>query len=102
MIRHKAIIMLPLLALAVSACGTVGPLSPAQGNTLPPQAYGQKEAQSAERLSTPSTQSRLGRSDELLKRSERREVDPFDLPPGAPNDVGKKVDENNQVVKPKR
>jgi hypothetical protein len=33
-------------------------------------------------LTTPSAQARPGRSDELLKRSERRADDPFDIAPG--------------------
>jgi hypothetical protein len=36
----------------------------------------------ADSLMTPSIQTRPGRSDELMKRSERRTDDPFDLPPG--------------------
>lgn len=70
------------LCLALAACGKVGDLEPRSGNSLPPKAFGQKTEQSAEALSTPSVQARPGRSDELLRRSERREDDPFDVPPG--------------------
>jgi hypothetical protein len=69
-------------ALALGACGKVGDLEPRSGNSLPPKAYGQKTQQSAEALTTPSAQARPARSDELLRRSERREDDPFDVPPG--------------------
>jgi hypothetical protein len=69
-------------ALSLAACGKVGDLEPRTGQSLPPKAYGQTSEQSAEALSTPSVQARPGRSDELLRRSERREDDPFDLPPG--------------------
>lgn len=70
------------LAMIVAACGKVGDLEPRTGNAMPPKAYGQKTAQTADTLTTPSVQARPGRSDELLKRSERRTDDPFDLPPG--------------------
>ena len=71
-----------VVALSLAACGKVGDLEPRTGQGLPPKAYGQTSEQSAEALSTPSVQARPGRSDELLRRSERREDDPFDLPPG--------------------
>ncbi len=68
--------------LAVAACGKIGDLQPRAGQTMPAKAYGQSEASTAEQLSTPSVQARPGRSDELMRRSERRREDPFDLPPG--------------------
>lgn len=71
-----------VVALSLAACGKVGDLEPRTGQGLPPKAYGQTSEQSAKALSTPSVQARPGRSDELLRRSERREDDPFDLPPG--------------------
>ncbi len=81
MIRHRIAAVLTL-ACALGACGKVGDLEPRTGQSLPPKAYGQTATQSAEALSTPSIQARPGRSDELLRRSERREDDPFDLAPG--------------------
>ena len=70
------------VALCVAGCGKVGDLEPRSGNSWPPQAYGQTIDQTAKRLTTPSVQARPARTDELLKRSERREDDPFDIPPG--------------------
>jgi hypothetical protein len=70
------------MALSVTACGLVGDLEPRSGNALPPKAYGQTTDQKASVLTTPSAQARPGRSDELLKRSERRADDPFDVAPG--------------------
>lgn len=70
------------LGLSLAACGKVGDLEPRTGNAMPPKAYGQKTPQTAEALTTPSVQARPGRTDELLKRSERRVDDPFDVPPG--------------------
>lgn len=75
------LVILALLSLA--ACGRAGDLSPATGQALPQPAYGQEERQSAPSLITASSQARPGRSDELLRRSVRREADPFDLPPGS-------------------
>ena len=70
------------VALCVAGCGKVGDLEPRTGNSMPPQAYGQTTDQTAKVLMTPSVQARPGRTDELLKRSDRREDDPFDIPPG--------------------
>jgi hypothetical protein len=70
------------LALAIAGCGKVGDLEPKAGQAMAPKAIGQTEPSTAEELSTPSVQTRPGRSDELMRRSERRRDDPFDLPPG--------------------
>lgn len=80
--KHTRIAIAVGLAAALGACGKVGDLEPRTGQSLPPKAYGQTSEQSAEAFSTPSVQARPGRSDELLRRSERREDDPFDLAPG--------------------
>jgi hypothetical protein len=77
----RALLLLGV-GLSLAACGKVGDLEPRTGNSLPPKAYGQTTEQTAEALTTPSVQARPGRTDELLKRSERREDDPFDVPPG--------------------
>jgi predicted small lipoprotein YifL len=68
---------------ALSACGKVGPLEPKAGQASPAKAYGQTEVPSSEALVLASEQARPGRSDELMRRSERRTDDPFDLPPGS-------------------
>jgi hypothetical protein len=68
---------------ALTACGKVGDLQPKAGQVMPAKAYGQTEASTAGQLSAPSVQARPGRSDELMRRSERRRDDPFDLPPGS-------------------
>lgn len=76
---------LPILLTATGmlcACGSVGDLTPPEGRDLPPAPYGTANRQTAAELIIPAEQTRPGRSDELLKRSERRENDPFDLPPG--------------------
>ena len=68
---------------ALTACGKVGPLVPQAGQAPPAKAYGQTEIQDSEALLIASEQARPGRSDELMRRSERRTDDPFDLPPGS-------------------
>lgn len=70
------------LFLALAGCGKFGPLEPRTGAAPAPLAYGQKEASKTDSFTTPAIQARPGRSDELLRRSERRRDDPFDLPPG--------------------
>lgn len=71
-----------LLTLAVlSACGNRGALEPPEGQSLPPAIYGESKPPSGEDLLIPSTQAQPERSDELLRRSEKRQDDKFDLPP---------------------
>ena len=70
-----------LLLAALSACGKVGPLVPQAGQASPVKAYGQTEVPDSEALLVASEQARPGRSDELMRRSERRTDDPFDRPP---------------------
>lgn len=88
MIAMRKLAGTALLALALAACGKVGNLQPKAGQAMPHKAYGQSEVPGAEELSTPSVQTRPGRSDELMRRSERRRDDPFDLAPGAEADNG--------------
>lgn len=93
-------ISLALAPLMLAGCGSSGELSPPEGKSLPPAAYGQEKQQTADALIKPSVQTRPGRSDELLLRSEKREIDPFDLPPGAGNE-DKKSAENTESANDK-
>ena len=70
-----------LMALPLAACGSAGQLKPAQGKTLPVAPYGAAATPGARQLLTPSTQARPTRDEELLKESDKRQPDPFDLPP---------------------
>lgn len=79
----KTIIAVLTVLAALSACGKVGPLEPTPGITPPAKAIGQTEVPGTTELLEPSVQTRPGRSDELMRRSERRTDDPFDLPPGS-------------------
>ena len=66
---------------AAAGCGRVTDLEPTQGQSLPVKPLLAKTTPTAEDLLTPPTYARPDRIDELLKRSEPREADPFDLPP---------------------
>ncbi len=65
----------------LGACGKREDLKPVAGQTPPPLPIGAKKQPTTEELTTPDAQAKPARSDELLKRSERREPDDFDLPP---------------------
>ncbi len=80
---HYGLAAMIIGSIGIAGCGKVGELEPKAGVTMPLRAYGQEQQQTASALITPSVQSRPGRSDELLSRSESRSDDPFDLPPGA-------------------
>ena len=69
------------VTILLSACGNRGALEPPKGQSLPPAVYGEVKQPDANELLTPSTQALPERSDELLRRSEKRQDDKFDLPP---------------------
>jgi len=75
----RAVWVLPALALA--GCGAAKPLEVAKGQTLPPAPYGATATPTPAQLLTPTAQQRPQRSDELLKSSDVRRSDEFDLPP---------------------
>lgn len=70
-----------LLALGLAGCGSARELRPAEGQQLPAPPYGAVATPTPDDLLTASPQARPGRSDELLRNSERRRSDEFDLPP---------------------
>lgn len=72
---------LTAVALGLSACGGRKPLQPVEGQAMPAVPLGASAAPTAQDLTTPSTQARPERSVELLRQSEERRDDPFDLPP---------------------
>lgn len=81
MSKLTQIICMLAMALALSACGSRQQLQPQMGEELPPKSYGESESPTPEKLLDPDTQARPGHDSELLRRSEPREEDPFDLPP---------------------
>jgi hypothetical protein len=70
-----------LLALLLAACGGKEELRPAPGETLPPSPVGVATPPTPSELMVPEVQARPRRSDELLRKSEQRRDDRFDLPP---------------------
>jgi len=76
-----------LLLAASAGCGRMAPLRPAQGEPLPVKPLMARAVPTAEQLLTPPAQASPQRVDELIKRSQPRSVDRFDLPPaGAEQD----------------
>ena len=73
--------LLPLAALLVTGCGSAANLTPAPGQSLPPAPYGARATPTAADLLTATPQQRPERSTELLRQSEERRSDEFDLPP---------------------
>ena len=69
------------LMLALAACGSKTPLTPAPGQQLPVAPYGGDERPASAELLKVPPQAQPDRNVELRKRSETRADDPFDLPP---------------------
>src|SRR5206468_1137860 len=67
--------------LALGGCGRVSDLKPAPGHSLPVKPLmARTTPTAAELLSTPPY-ARPDRVDELVRKSQPRQADPFDLPP---------------------
>jgi hypothetical protein len=75
--RVLAVVAISLLA----GCGKVTDLKPAPGQSLPVKPMMARSTPTPEDLLTPPTYARPERVDELVKKSEPRRPDPFDLPP---------------------
>lgn len=69
------------LLLPLAACGSAARLTPAPGKALPVAPYGARAIPTPGDLLTPTTQQRPDRVDELLRNSQQRRSDDFDLPP---------------------
>jgi hypothetical protein len=65
----------------IGGCGQMAPLQPPPGQQLPVKPLLANATPTAEQLLTPPTNARPERVDELIKRSEARKPDRFDLPP---------------------
>jgi hypothetical protein len=68
-------------ALALTACGKAAGLAPADGHRLPVAPRGAVATPSPADLITPTVQQRPQRGDELLRSSQERRKDDYDLPP---------------------
>ena len=78
--RAKRILVIAAVAL-LAACGRKGDLEPAPGHQLPVKPQMARTTPTVDELLTPPSYTRPDREDELLKKSEPRKADPFDLPP---------------------
>lgn len=67
----------------VAGCGRVADLEPAPGHNLPVRPLMARSTPDAEDLLQLPPYARPDRVDELVKKSEPRKADPFDLPPPA-------------------
>ena len=67
--------------LALAACGKRDALRPAEGHSLPPKPASAAMQPDVDTLLTPPVETRPGRSDDVLRRSEERPDDRFNLPP---------------------
>ena len=76
----KRIAAVAAFALLAAGCGLREPLQPAPGQALPP-ARPWPQAADHRRIARTPPLARPDRVDELLRRSEEREDDRFDLPP---------------------
>ena len=65
----------------LAGCGKVAPLQPPPGQSLPVKPAMASVTPNAEQLLTPPSYARPERIDELMKRSQPRRADRFDLPP---------------------
>ena len=74
-------IAIVIAVTGLAACGKVAPLEPRPGQPLPVKPLMARATPTPAELLTAPPYARPDRVDELVKRSEPRKPDPFDLPP---------------------
>jgi len=74
-------LMLLLATSCAASCGRVAELQPAPGHALPVKPLMARTTPTVKDLLALPPNARPDRVDELMKRSEPRPADPFDLPP---------------------
>ena len=79
MIKRFAIAV--LAAALISGCGSRTGLRPQEGKALPVKPFTAGESLTPDQLLKLDPQAQPNRSDEQLKKSEKRRDDKFDLPP---------------------
>ena len=77
---RKRFVLIAGLAL-LPGCGRVADLRPARGQSLPVKPLMARTTPTVDDLLTPPVYARPDRVDEIVKRSQPRQLDPFDLPP---------------------
>jgi hypothetical protein len=65
----------------LAGCGRVADLQPRPGHPMPVKPMMARAGPTVQQLLTPPTYAHPDRVDELVKRSQPRAADPFDLPP---------------------
>src|SRR4051794_41657960 len=78
--RARRILIIAGVAVLAS-CGRQADLKPAPGHALPMKPIMAHTTPTVQELLTPPTYARPDRVDELVKKSQPRPQDPFDLPP---------------------
>src|SRR5689334_13534395 len=68
---------------ALAGCGREADLKPAPGHAMPVKPLMAKATPTVDELLRPPSYTRPNRVDELVKRSQPRPADPFDLPPAS-------------------
>jgi hypothetical protein len=74
-----------IAGLAVAGCGRQVALMPEPGMAPVPTPAFASQPETSDQLMKPSSQARPARNVDILSRSEERQADPFDLPPGPDN-----------------
>jgi hypothetical protein len=85
------------LVLALGACGRAGDLRPPPGQPLPVKPKLAASTPTPEELLTPPPIARPVRVDEILRRSEPRRADRFDLPPPSGAEASPEPEGDSQV-----
>ena len=75
------VILLLVGGIAVCSCGREADLKPASGKPLPIKPLMAREQPTPEQLLKLPTYAKPNRVDELIRQSQPRQSDPFDLPP---------------------
>ena len=74
-------LLLIATAIGLGSCGRVADLKPAPGQSMPVRPMMARTTPTVQELLTRPPYADPDRVDELIRRSEPRKVDPFDLPP---------------------
>ena len=74
-------VVAPAALLGLAACGRMGDLEPAKGQPLPVKPMMAGATPTPDELLTPPVFAAPNRVDELMKKSQPRQTDRFDLPP---------------------
>ncbi|APG62113.1 hypothetical protein LPB140_04025 [Sphingorhabdus lutea] len=100
----KNIWLAGICAAGLISCGKVADLTPKDGwqsapnaNKVQKEYAADKEKPSLQQMTTPQTQASPTSNAELLKKSEPRVDDPFDLRPGDAGNVGKNAEEDKKA-----